>query len=174
MELSGDLVRVRFLRKDDLAAVLRYTSDPTVTEYTGWPPQTHDEAQAYFAKALSASRSGHYLPFVIASLDSGSMMGMIDLDVRDRTHQRAEVGYGLLPEHWGHGYATDALRCLTAYALARDDLYRIEATCHPDNARSAQVLQRAGFRYEGRLRGHLLTRGVRRDSLLFARLKTDE
>jgi [ribosomal protein S5]-alanine N-acetyltransferase len=174
MELSSDLVRLRGLREGDLDAVWRYTSDPTVTRYTGWPPQTPDEARGYFFKALKVEPTSHYLPFVITTRNSNAMIGMIDLDVKDPRNERAEVGYGLLPEYWGRGYATDALRCIASYALAREDLFRIEATCHPDNARSASVLQRAGFHYEGRMRGHLLTRGTRRDSLLYARLKTDD
>ena len=53
-------------------------------------------------------------------------------------------------------------------------LERITATCDPQNLASVRVLEKAGLRQEGRLRGHLLVRGARRDSLLFARLLTDE
>jgi RimJ/RimL family protein N-acetyltransferase len=150
VELAGELVRLRPRDEADLGVVSRYTSDLTVTRYTGWTSQTREEAERYFRKALVTSGGTQdYLPFVITAGNSNGLIGMIDLEVRDRVHQRAEVGYGLLPEYWGHGYATDALRCLVRHALARDDLYRIEATCHPENLRSGQVLERAGFLYEG-------------------------
>jgi [ribosomal protein S5]-alanine N-acetyltransferase len=51
--------------------------------------------------------------------------------------------------------------------------HRVEATCHPENAASARVLEKAGLTFEGRLREHVLARGVWRDSLLYAALSGD-
>ena len=52
-------------------------------------------------------------------------------------------------------------------------LHRIFATVDPDNLASANVLKRIGMIYEGRLRGHKLIHGQRRDTDLFAIVESD-
>ncbi len=52
-------------------------------------------------------------------------------------------------------------------------LHRIWATVHPDNSAGIRVLEKAGLRYEGRLRDHYRVPGGWRDSLLYAVLATD-
>lgn len=52
-------------------------------------------------------------------------------------------------------------------ALSRN---RLEATCRPGNVASQRVLERVGFRQEGLLRGHVVVRGHRQDSLLYGLL----
>ncbi len=54
--------------------------------------------------------------------------------------------------------------------FAREDLglERVEATCRPGNVASQRVLRRIGMQQEGLLRSHVLIRGHREDSLLFA------
>jgi len=59
-----------------------------------------------------------------------------------------EVGYGLVPEAWGWGFATEALAALLALADAEG--VRVRASVQPDNARSLRVLAKCGFT---RLRG---------------------
>lgn len=56
-----------------------------------------------------------------------------------------EIGYGLLPEYWGKGYATEAVRALTAWASCQPGVTRIEAETEPDNTASQRVLEKAGF-----------------------------
>ncbi|MEU4652522.1 GNAT family N-acetyltransferase [Streptomyces sp. NPDC023723] len=58
---------------------------------------------------------------------------------------RVEVGYDLVEAARGHGYATEALRALSARALARPEVHRVFALAEPDNHASRAVLARAGF-----------------------------
>lgn len=59
-----------------------------------------------------------------------------------------EVGYGLVPQAWGWGLATEALRSLVGLTDAAG--VRVRAPVLPDNARSIKVLAKCGFT---RLRG---------------------
>lgn len=54
-----------------------------------------------------------------------------------------EVGYGLVREAWGWGFATEALRGLLGHTDAAG--VRVRATVAPENARSLRVLARCGF-----------------------------
>ncbi|GAA1950305.1 hypothetical protein GCM10009798_07000 [Nocardioides panacihumi] len=54
-----------------------------------------------------------------------------------------EIGYGLVAEAWGWGFATEALRALLAHTDEAG--VRIRASVAPENARSLRVLAKSGF-----------------------------
>ncbi|MEU0738218.1 GNAT family N-acetyltransferase [Streptomyces sp. NPDC006134] len=58
---------------------------------------------------------------------------------------RVEIGYDLVEAARGHGFATEALRALSAWALAREDVTSVFARTEPGNTASQRVLARAGF-----------------------------
>lgn len=62
----------------------------------------------------------------------------------------SEVGlfWALFPEHWGHGYATEAAAAMVAYAFDALRLRRIVATTEHENTRSLNVMGRLGMRLE--------------------------
>ncbi|MFC5954670.1 GNAT family N-acetyltransferase [Streptomyces pratens] len=58
---------------------------------------------------------------------------------------RVEIGYDLVESARGHGYATEALRTLAAWALAQDGVRTVTAVIDHDNTPSQGVVTRAGF-----------------------------
>lgn len=58
-----------------------------------------------------------------------------------------ELGFHFLPEHWGKGLATEAAQAVVSYAFGTLGLKGLFAGHHPDNAASAKVLGKLGFRY---------------------------
>ena len=48
-------------------------------------------------------------------------------------------------EHWGHGYVTEALRRIGAFAVDEIGLDELNARTACTNARSIRVLERLGF-----------------------------
>lgn len=58
---------------------------------------------------------------------------------------RVEIGYDLVESARGHGYATEALRALSAWALARDGVRTVTAVIDRANTPSQNVVTRAGF-----------------------------
>lgn len=60
-------------------------------------------------------------------------------DPEDPTGE-VEVGYGLVAEAWGWGFATEALQGLLAHVEGP-----VRATIDPDNARSLRVVAKCGF-----------------------------
>ncbi|GGQ24292.1 GNAT family N-acetyltransferase [Streptomyces griseomycini] len=58
---------------------------------------------------------------------------------------RVEIGYDLSEGARGHGYATEALRALSAWALDQDGVRTVVATVERENVPSQNVVARAGF-----------------------------
>ena len=63
-----------------------------------------------------------------------------------------EIGFIFHPDHWGRGFATEALAAVLERAFAVHRLERVEADVDPDNAASLRLLARLGFRETSRKR----------------------
>ena len=61
----------------------------------------------------------------------------------------AEIGYGILEEHQGQGYATEAVQAACHWAFLHPDVRSLEAETDAENAASQRVLEKCGFRPNG-------------------------
>jgi RimJ/RimL family protein N-acetyltransferase len=96
----------------------------------------------------------------------GSGLHRILWDVR-----RFEIGYWCRSSCTGHGFVTEAVYALNRVAFDRLRARRVELRMDRSNVRSRRVAERAGFTFEGVLRGDSLTpqREVR-DTCVYARV----
>lgn len=83
--------------------------------------------------------------FAIVRREDGRASGAIGFHGPPDEDGRVEIGYDLAEAARGHGYATEALRALSAWALAHEIVTSVFATTEPDNAPSQAVIARAGF-----------------------------
>ena len=83
--------------------------------------------------------------FVLVRREDDRAVGGMGFHGAPDEEGKAEVGYDLAEAARGNGYATEALRTLAQWALARDDVRSLFATVEPQNAPSQSVLTRAGF-----------------------------
>jgi [ribosomal protein S5]-alanine N-acetyltransferase len=74
-------------------------------------------------------------------------IGMCGLIKRD-TLDDVDLGYGLLSEHEGKGFAHEAAAATLAYAKNQFGLKRMVAIVSPDNYASVRLLENIGFHYE--------------------------
>lgn len=68
---------------------------------------------------------------------------------------------------------TEALGAILTYAFGTMNLHRVEARTIEGNTRSERLLERLGFKREGRLRESFVLRGSPRNVLVYGRLSTD-
>jgi RimJ/RimL family protein N-acetyltransferase len=66
----------------------------------------------------------------------------------DGSDSVAEVGYGLMPEFWGHGYAQEMLSGFIEIARRIENLKQLVAIVHPDNLASRHIVLKAGFIFD--------------------------
>lgn len=167
-ELTTERLLLRAFTPDDVEAVHAYAGDPEVCRYTDWGPNTPLQSQAFIdeMRAASAAESPGSLTWAVTV--TGNVVGACSVTVTSHEHQRGVMGYVLARSHWGRGYATEAAAAVLRFARAELGLRRVEATCRPDNVASQRVLGKIGMEQEGLMRSHMLIRGRREDSLLFA------
>ncbi len=81
--------------------------------------------------------------------DTGRCIGMAGLkptdDVPLRQPEAIEIGWRLLPEHWGAGYATEAAEALLAFGFETLGLEEIVSFAVWNNEPSIAVMRRIGM-----------------------------
>ena len=81
--------------------------------------------------------------------------------------------YNLLPEYWGKGYATEAVRAVLKFGFTVLKLHRMEAGCAVGNIASIRVLKKVGMQMEAQRRKVLPLQQGWTDNYEFAILDTD-
>ena len=62
--------------------------------------------------------------------------------------EEVEVAFGLLPEFWDKGFATEFVKNVVRIGLSEIVLSRVVSVTHPDNMASQRVLEKVGFAFE--------------------------
>ena len=62
-----------------------------------------------------------------------------------------EIGYGIKKEYEGQGYMTEAVTVMSRWASEQTGVNHVEAETDPDNMASQRVLEKAGFRLNGKM-----------------------
>lgn len=120
-----------------------------------WPPGEYDRnAQEYFRDRLAAASPadagwfGWYAISESAPFTSPTLVAAAGFLGPPDPDGTAEIGYSVVPEATGLGYATEAVKALLAWALG-NGASRVVAHTTPSNAASVGVLRRCGFVEEG-------------------------
>ena len=98
---------------------------------------------------------------------SQQLIGNCGIRMKNPHACEGDIGYELSPQHWGHGYATEAAGAIVEFGFKQLGLHRIWACCIADNVGSAHVLEKVGMQAEGRLRENEYFKGRWWDTLLF-------
>ena len=170
LRLQAPRVALRDITPHDVDAIHSFCSDPEVTQWSTWGPNTRAETEAFVADAVAEAAAPERAAFTLAVVVADRVVGTAGVWVTSAADRTGELGYTLHRSAWGRGLGTETAGLLLRHAFDRMGLERVEATCSPDNAGSVRVLEKNGFRFEGRLRAHKKVNGGRRDSLLFATL----
>ena len=88
-------------------------------------------------------------------------------------HDRCEFGYWILGDFEGQGYVSEAVGVLEK-AIFNLGFNRIEIRCASTNSHSANIPRRNGYHLDGTLRQDAIENGQYRDTLVFAKLKSDQ
>ena len=66
-------------------------------------------------------------------------------------NRNPEIGYGILDEFQGKGYATEAVKLALKWAFGHPEITAVEAESDPGNAASQRVLEKCGFHASGEI-----------------------
>ena len=142
----------------DAEALYDLFTDPGIMHALGKEPVSSlDEAHAWAEDGIAGWRTGGLGPFVLETAAApGRVVGQAGLMIFDTrgwtpstradagSHAQLELGWALIREHWGRGYATEAASAIRDWAHARRPDDRLVSLITPDNVRSQRVAKRLG------------------------------
>jgi [ribosomal protein S5]-alanine N-acetyltransferase len=118
-------------------------------------------------RSLDGRSTGRFEWLLQTTAEPIRAIGWISLRVNDRTPHIGEIGYSLIEEARGSGYATESLSAAIEEAFTAGELEEMQACCVPENLASRSVLARTGFAEERTIRGGAVIRGRHVDVVLY-------
>lgn len=166
---------LRPFRGGDLPGVFEGLSDPRVIEHYGvrYASLEATREQLRWYGRIQQEATGQWWCICLAGAPE-RLIGACGFNDIDLEHRRAEIGYWLLPAHWGQGLAREAVAAAIRHAFDRLGIHRIGADVDMENHASVALLARLGFTREGVRRGYEMKEGRPIDLQLFSRLATDQ
>ena len=116
-----------------------------------WPPELMaDHLEAFAHRVELDAGLAPWLPWYWVTRADRTLIGNGGFGSYPAPDGTGKVGYALVAEHQGRGYATEGLAALLEWAFSRPGLTRVVADTYPERAQSIRVLQKNDFRYAGR------------------------
>jgi [ribosomal protein S5]-alanine N-acetyltransferase len=117
-------------------------------------------------RALRDHATGRF-EWIIRTVQDSTPVGWISLRINERTSHIAEIGYSLVEEARGSGYASEAVAAIVNETFMTTQINELQACCVPENESSRAVLDRTHFRESRLLKSGAMIRGRHVDIMLY-------
>jgi RimJ/RimL family protein N-acetyltransferase len=161
-------------RMDDLDRYHQLRGDPEIARYLYDEPMDRVEATDRLGGLVSEiAAPGAWMDLAVEVVSggegrTGTVAGNVGLCWTSDVHGQAEIGYALLSDCRGHGFATEAARAVVDLAFTGLDVHRVSGRIDARNGASAGVLERLGMRREAHLVENEFVKGEWVDEAVYA------
>lgn len=155
--IETERLLLRKPRAADADEIVAFISDPEAVRYIGTGATgDRDAAVTAVERWLAGWEMNGVGHLVIERKDDGRVLGRVgaivwdtrDWEIRSLAeageYAQPELGWGLIREFWGCGYATEAAREARDWLRDTCGVGRLISVIHPDNLRSQHVAERLG------------------------------
>jgi len=151
--LETERLLLREFEEEDAGFIFRLLNSPGWLKFIGPRGiQTEENAKDYInsklRKAYAELGFGFYLIELKSSGESAGMCGLVKREGLDDV----DVGFALLPEYEGMGYAYDAAAAIVEYAGKTLHIKTLSAITIPGNKSSIRLLEKIGLRFSKMIR----------------------
>lgn len=170
--LEGKNIYFKALSTNDAQAIHDYASDKDVKRFIGWNlMKSLNETTEFVELMINRESAGTHLYASVALKSTEEVIGTVMIFNFDKQANQAEVGYVFHKDHWGKGYGSESLALVTDFAFESLNLHKLHASVTDANIGSARILEKNGYKLEGRLKDHYFIEDKYYDSLLFGKIQ---
>lgn len=145
-ELQQSRVVLRKPSLEDTEFIFKLRSNVEVGKYLDRKLQTKmQEAEEFLDKIINGIAGMNWLYWIITKKDSGNCLGTICLWNFSDDRKSVEVGFEILPEYQGRGFASEALSAVLRYGFYELSLDKIDGFVESANFRSVGLMKKSGF-----------------------------
>jgi len=147
--LETGRLRLRWLTLADADLMLAVWNDPAFIRHVGDRGiRTLEDARTAMEQgAFHLYETYGYGPFRVALKGSDTPVGICGLFRREDLDE-ADIGYAVLPDHCGQGYAYEASNAVIEHARSDLGMTRLIAIISPRNDASIGLVRKLGLRFE--------------------------
>lgn len=172
--LTGEKVRLREYRKEEVQQVHNYINDPEVKSllHPGIPyPYTLEDEIKWFEYNSAAN---DIYNFAIETLEGSKYIGGCGVNKIDWKNSVAVVGIFIGDKrYWGKGYGTDAMKVLVSFIFDQMNIHKIKLSVFSFNQRAIRSYEKCGFKTEGILRKEIFKDGKYHDDIVMGILREE-
>lgn len=158
MEFESKRLKFRYFTEQDFPLFSSIFSNEQVMRYA-WIDKIDDNEcmvqlfNDFLNHDGKLNKNNSYI-FAVFLREDDRFIGFADMIIQSQNSNGGcgEIGYFLLPEHWGKGYATELARALIDVGFTKYGLHKISARCNSNNLKSENVMKKVGMTKEGELR----------------------
>ena len=149
--LQTERLRLRGHRLDDFGPCAAMWADPTVTRHIGGKPSTEEESWTRLLRYVGHWAMLGFGYWVVEEQATGGFVGEIGFanykrDLALPFKDNPEAGWVFISESHGKGYATEAVRAVTAWGDEHFGPTPTYCIITPENTPSIRVAEKCGYR----------------------------
>jgi RimJ/RimL family protein N-acetyltransferase len=146
---SQNLLLTEILEQDVENIVVACNDDATVYYLTTLPyPYAREDALNFIKNSSECWKVGDVLRWAVRLRATGEFVGIVELR---RDQEFDSLGVWCMPKARGNGYITEAIQTVVAWSIEQNftKSNAIYYACMPENAASASVARKTGFKFLG-------------------------
>lgn len=148
-ELETEKFILRQVNVKDISDLYELYSDASSLQYQQSEAMTNiDQAKKTIIAFLNGYASKKFIRWCIADKNSDKIVGVIALHSFDLISSKAEIGYMLNSKYLMQNIMTECAKAILNFAFNEIGFNKIEASIHPDNLRSINLVKKLGFKKE--------------------------
>lgn len=151
-ELTTERLLLQPIIDDDQPFIFEGLSHPEVIPFYGVRYDSFEATGAQMDWYRKLEEDGTGTAWKMVDKREGNKLGVISVYCYKPEHNKAEIGFWLLPQYWNQGYALEAVKAAIIYWKESKGLYRLEGFVEEGNTASRRLLEKAGFRHEGTMK----------------------
>jgi ribosomal-protein-alanine N-acetyltransferase len=170
--LETDRLVLRKVAKTDVPQIMKLRGDEQTMKYIPRPlVTTAEEALAHVVMINDKIENNEGINWAITVKGNDELIGIIGHYRLQPENYRCEIGYMILPEYWGKGIVTEAIKVVLEYGFEDLLMHSIEAVIDPRNLASERVLLKNGFVKEAHFIENEFYNGKFLDTVIYSILK---
>lgn len=147
--LQSERLSYRKLKDSDAPQILKLRGDKETMKFIPRPLATSiDDAINHINLINEKIEQNIDINWAVTEKENNKCIGIMGFYRTQPENYRTELGYMILPEYWGKGYVTEAVKTLLNYAFNTLNFHSIEAVIDSRHIASEKVLIKNGLRKE--------------------------
>lgn len=160
---------------DDIFDIYYLYSDHQVMRFDqGEPFKDKREAEELIRTFQQSNHSHSSVSWGVELKETNKIIGTCGFKNWDRLSHHSEIGGNISSKYWGNHYGTEVLQFMLAYGFNQMHLNKIYAYTNVHNHSVLALMDKYGFKQEGRLHEHQRLDNVFEDVFIFSLLKKED